>query len=171
MKDTHLLSKFLSKEDIKFVFDNLNSLKEIRDEDSIFNRSIFIARREDIAFQPLFDKCDDVFFNCYNKKLLSHELYFIKYYKGDYIKRHNDNWNTKTSAGRLYSLVAQMTPPNEYSGGDTIVYSDNKITLSKEVGSGIIFPSSTDHELTEITNGERFSFVIMFKQSLNNSLV
>ena len=123
MKDTHLLSKFLSKEDIKFVFDNLNSLKEIRDEDNIFNRSIFIARREDIAFQPLFDKCDDVFFNCYNKKLLSHELYFIKYYKGDYIKRHNDNWNTKTSAGRLYSLVAQMTPPNEYSGGDTIVYS------------------------------------------------
>ena len=64
-----------------------------------------------------------------------------------------------------------MTPPNEYSGGDTIVYSNNKITLSKEVGSGIIFPSSTDHELTEITNGERFSFVIMFKQSLNNSLV
>jgi predicted 2-oxoglutarate/Fe(II)-dependent dioxygenase YbiX len=64
-----------------------------------------------------------------------------------------------------------MTPPNKYSGGDTIVYNDSNITLSKEVGSGIIFPSSTDHELTEITNGERFSFVVMFKETLNNSLL
>ena len=171
MKDTHLLSKFLSKSDIKFIFENLNSLKEIRDEDNIFNRSIYIARREDILFRSFFSKCDDVFFKHYNKELLSHELYFIKYYKGDYINRHNDNWNTKTSAGRLYSLVAQMTPPDEYSGGHTIVYGDNNITLSKEVGSGIIFPSSTDHELTEITEGERFSFVIMFKENLNTPLV
>lgn len=166
MKEIKQITKFLSQKDISLIFSNLKYLKEIRDEDDVFNRSIYIARREDTQFKYLFDKCDDLIFELYNQKLLSHELYFIKYYKGDYIKRHNDDWRSKTSIGRLYTLIIQLTHPNLYSGGETIVYNDTDIKLSKEQGDAIIFPSSTDHELTEVLDGQRFSFVTMFKEDL-----
>ena len=65
-----------------------------------------------------------------------------------------------------------MTHPNLYKGGNTLVYDNNKvIKLSKEQGDGIIFPSSMDHELTKITEGERFSFVVMFKQTLDKVVI
>ena len=65
-----------------------------------------------------------------------------------------------------------MTHPNLYKGGDTLVYDNDKvIKLSKEQGNGIIFPSSMDHELTEITEGERFSFVVMFKETLSKVVI
>lgn len=171
MKKIVRISNLLSKEDITFIMSNLTSLEELRNEDNIFNRSIYIAKREDKLFKDLFDKCDNTFYNHYGKYLQSHELYFIKYYTGDYIKKHNDNWQTATSSGRLYSLVAQMTHPSLYEGGDTIVYGDEKIKLSKKQGDGIIFPSSTYHELTEITEGTRFSFVVMFKETLKFPLL
>lgn len=63
-----------------------------------------------------------------------------------------------------------MTHPNLYSGGDTIVYGKEELILSKNQGDAVIFPSTTDHELTEITDGERFSFVIMYKEKLKNLL-
>ena len=171
MKKIVKIDKFLTEDDILFIMSSLKTLTEVRNEDNTFNRSIYLATRDDSRFQYLFDKCDEVFYKNYNKRLLSHELYFIRYYKGDYIKRHNDNWQTPTSAGRLYSLVAQMTHPELYSGGDTLVYDKEVIKLSKNQGDGIIFPSSMDHELTEVTDGERFSFVIMYKESLNNTIV
>ena len=165
------INNFLTQEDITFIFSKLDSLDIKRNEDNTFNRSLYVVERKDKRFSYLFDKCDKVFYDNYNKKLLSHELYFIKYLKGDYIKRHHDNWQTPTSAGRLYSLVAQMTHPNLYSGGETLIYDKEVIKLSKNQGDGIIFPSSTEHELTEITDGERFSFVIMYKEKLKKSLV
>ena len=65
-----------------------------------------------------------------------------------------------------------MTHPNLYQGGDTLVYNgDETIKLSKEQGDGIIFPSSMDHELTEVTDGERFSFVVMFKTTLDKVVI
>lgn len=171
MKKIVEVSNLLSKKDITFIMSNLTLLGELRNEDETFNRSIYIAKRENKLFTNLFDKCDNTFFEHFGKKLKSHELYFIKYYKGDYIKKHNDNWQTSTSSGRLYSLVAQMTHPNLYKGGDTIVYGDKEVKLSKNQGDGIIFPSSTDHELTEITEGIRFSFVVMFKETLKFPLL
>jgi len=170
LKEIFEINNFLSQEDISFILSKLDTLDIQRNEDDTFFRSIYIVGREDKRFGYLFDKCDKVFLDHYKKPLKSHELYFIKYSKGDYIKRHNDNWQTATSAGRLYSLVAQMTHPNLYSGGDTIVYGKKELILSKNQGDAIIFPSTTDHELTEITDGERFSFVIMYKEKLKNLL-
>jgi|TARA_R100000278_G_C5471170_1_gene164556 Rps23 Pro-64 3,4-dihydroxylase Tpa1-like proline 4-hydroxylase len=166
------LNKFLSQDDIEFIFNLIPSLEIVRNENEIFFRSLYLVEREDSRFQFLFDKCDKAIFDATGEHLLSHQLYFIKYFKGDYIKRHNDEWDTDISHGRLYSLVAQMTHPNLYKGGDTLVYDNDKvIKLSKEQGNGIIFPSSMDHELTEITEGERFSFVVMFKETLSKVVI
>ena len=135
-------------------------------------KDIYVIERKDKKFKYLFDKCDEVVYENYDKKLISHQIYIIKYFEGDYIKRHNDNWQTETSQGRLLSLVSQMTHPNLYEGGDTLVYNgDDTIKLSKEQGSTIIFPSSMDHELTKITKGERFSFVVMFKESIGKVVI
>ena len=65
-----------------------------------------------------------------------------------------------------------MTHPSLYEGGNTIVYNDKEtVILSKNQGDGIIFPSKMDHELTEVTEGERFSLVIMFKENLNKVVI
>ena len=166
------LNKFLSQEDIKFIFDIIPSLEIVRNENETFFRSLYLVERDDLRFKFLFDKCDKAILDSTGTRLLSHQLYFIKYFKGDYIKRHNDEWDTDISHGRLYSLVAQMTHPNLYQGGDTLVYNgDETIKLSKEQGDGIIFPSSMDHELTEVTDGERFSFVVMFKTTLDKVVI
>ena len=168
-KKVTLLNNFLDKSDIDFILNNLSNLHFIRNEDATFFRDVYTAERTDKEFTFLFDKCDTVVREAYNENLIGHQLYFIRYNKGDYIKRHNDIWQTYTSAGRLYSLVAQLTDPENYEGGNTIIYDDNEpIVLSKQLGDGVVFPSSMDHELTEITKGERFSLVIMFKSTVNN---
>lgn len=163
-KKVTLLNNFLDKSDIDFILNNLGNLHFIRNEDDTFFRDVYTAERTDKEFSFLFDKCDAAVKKACNEKLIGHQLYFIKYNVGDYIKRHNDIWQTYTSAGRVYSLVAQMTNPDDYEGGNTIIYDENgPVVLSKQLGDGVIFPSSMDHELTEITKGERFSLVIMFK--------
>ncbi len=172
MKSIRQINNFLSQDDVQFIMNKLSTLNEVRNEDDTFNRSIYVVERDDNRFKELFLKCDLVAEQTYQKKLKGHQLYFIKYSKGDYIKRHNDNWNTENSAGRLYSLVAQMTHPSLYEGGNTIVYNDKEtVILSKNQGDGIIFPSKMDHELTEVTEGERFSLVIMFKENLNKVVI
>ena len=172
LKSITFLNKFLSQEDISFIIDSLETLEIKRNEDDTFNRSIYVIERRNKKFKYLFEKCDEVVFENYDKKLTSNQIYIIKYFEGDYIKRHNDNWQTEVSQGRLLSLVSQMTHPNLYEGGDTLVYNgDDTIKLSKEQGSTIIFPSSMDHELTKVTKGERFSFVVMFKESLGKVVI
>jgi len=146
------IPNFLTKEDISFIFNNLDGIHLYRSEDETFNRWIYT--------------------DTYGKYLTGHQLYFIKYNIGDYIKKHNDLWQTESSKGRLYSLIAQMTHESEYEGGETIIYhSDSTVKLSKKVGDAVIFPSSYLHELTEITDGTRFSFVIMFKETLKNVVI
>lgn len=168
MKNIRQINNFLSQEDIQSIMEALPSLEITRNEDDTFNRSIYVVERSDSRFNKLFLKCDSTAKQTYSQKLIGHQLYIIKYSKGDYIKKHNDNWNTQNSSGRLYSLVAQMTHPSLYDGGDTLVYSNESIIkLSKNQGEAIIFPSSMEHELTEITDGERFSLVIMFKETLS----
>jgi hypothetical protein len=166
------IPNFLTEEDISFIFNNLDGIHLFRSEDETFNRWIYTVERDNSKFKFLFDKCDKIVYDLYNKKLQGHQLYFIKYNTGDYIKKHNDLWQTESSKGRLYSLVAQMTQELEYEGGETIIYlPDSTVKLSKTIGDAVIFPSSYIHELTEVTNGTRFSFVIMFKETLKSVVI
>ena len=172
MDSLRYIPNFLTKEDTSFIFNNLDGIHLYRSEDETFNRWIYTVERGNSKFNFLFEKCDQAVFDTYGKYLTGHQLYFIKYNIGDYIKKHNDLWQTESSKGRLYSLIAQMTHESEYEGGETIIYhSDSTVKLSKKVGDAVIFPSSYLHELTEITDGTRFSFVIMFKETLKNVVI
>ena len=85
---------------------------------------------------------------------------------GDFIKHESKNINGKT---RKLSLTLQLTDKTEYEGGDFqfrwikdgIKGSLNIITIddAKDIGTIIIFPSFTWHQVLPITKGKRESLV------------
>jgi PKHD-type hydroxylase len=61
---------------------------------------------------------------------------------------------------RKLSLSIQLTDPNEYKGGELILYEDGKGTeMKKEQGILVLFPSYILHEVKPVTKGERNSLV------------
>ena len=61
---------------------------------------------------------------------------------------------------RKLSLSIQLTDPNEYEGGELILYEDEKGTvMKKEQGTLVLFPSYILHEVKAVTKGERNSLV------------
>jgi len=61
---------------------------------------------------------------------------------------------------RKLSLSIQLTNPEEYEGGELILYEDGKGTeMKKEQGTLILFTSYILHEVKPITKGERNSLV------------
>ena len=61
---------------------------------------------------------------------------------------------------RKLSISIQLTDPNEYEGGELILYEDDRGTeMKKEQGTLILFPSFILHEVKPVTKGERNSLV------------
>ena len=61
---------------------------------------------------------------------------------------------------RKLSISIQLTNPDEYEGGELILYEDNKgKEMKKEQGTLILFPSFILHEVKPVTKGERNSLV------------
>jgi hypothetical protein len=88
-----------------------------------------------------------------------------KYSKGDSFQKHIDL--NQTFPDRRWNLGIQLN--DSYTGGEYICYdnNDNKIILSKEIGTAIAYNSTTEHEITEILSGERWSIVM----PINNKVV
>jgi len=61
---------------------------------------------------------------------------------------------------RKLSFSVQLTDPKEYEGGELQLHIENEpLTMKKEQGTLILFPSFTLHEVTPVTKGERNSLV------------
>ena len=61
---------------------------------------------------------------------------------------------------RKLSLSIQLTDPNEYEGGELIIYEDDiGLEMKKEQGTLVMFPSWMLHEVKPVTKGERNSLV------------
>lgn len=74
-----------------------------------------------------------------------------------YVKHVDRAYNIKT---RKLSVSIQLSDPNEYKGGELLLYQDEKPEIaSKKQGSLCIFPSWTLHEVKPVTKGERNSLV------------
>ena len=72
----------------------------------------------------------------------------------------DDNILKNNNLVRKLSFVVQLTPSNEYEGGELQIDTGNgTFTGSKEQGAIIFFDSRTRHRVTEITNGVRRSLV------------
>lgn len=66
-----------------------------------------------------------------------------------------------TRIPRKMSFVLQLSDPNDYEGGDLqIMTSINPITVKKEKGFAVVFPSYTLHRVTPVTKGIRKTLVI-----------
>lgn len=75
-------------------------------------------------------------------------------------KAHVDPNCWKLPHNRKLSVVVQLSDPTEYEGGELKLHtSHNPITINKEKGMVVMFPSYTLHEVTPVTKGERYSLV------------
>lgn len=83
-------------------------------------------------------------------------------YQGFY-RKHRDT-DGKALKSRVLSASLQLTDPEEYEGGDLIIYKDDneKIIAPKSLGSITIFTSTTLHEVTPVTSGFRSSLVVWY---------
>lgn len=103
-----------------------------------------------------------------NEKFFNYDLTMIEnlqftYYSSEEdgcYKSHIDPLNWKIPHNRKLSVVVQLSDPSEYEGGELKLYtSHNPISIQKEKGLTICFPSYTLHEVTPVTKGERYSLV------------
>jgi len=70
---------------------------------------------------------------------------------------HQDNGN---GASRKLSLVLQLTDPAEYEGGNLqIMVGGDPVSVKKQRGLIVAFPSYTLHQVTPVTQGNRQSLV------------
>lgn len=88
-----------------------------------------------------------------------------KFKIGDKFARHSD-----TNKNRIWAIGTNLN--EEYTGGDFYLYEPNKL-LPKKMGEIYCFNSHTEHEVTEIKTGERWSLILFicvenltFKKSL-----
>lgn len=86
-------------------------------------------------------------------------LLFIEYNVGDYFAPHIDKrYKENKDNEREYTVVIQLSDETEYDGGNLIVKGNS---VSKQIGTTIIFRSTDIHEVTTITKGNRKVCVFM----------
>ena len=103
----------------------------------------------------------EINFNNYNFDLVGFsDLQLIEYNKGTYFKRHLDNFLGTPEYQRKLTFIIQLTDPDEYVGGDLVVYThQDEERMTRKQGSLIVFPSYTMHEVTEVLSGTRHSII------------
>lgn len=80
----------------------------------------------------------------------------LNYRVGDFFMKHKDIY--PGFEWRRWTINIQLD--NQYKGGDYILYSgDKEIVLNKNIGNTIAYWAGTEHEVKEITEGERWSIV------------
>jgi len=75
------------------------------------------------------------------------------------------DWHMDYGTGRMsirkLSMVVQLTPPNEYEGGNLqLFYASKPSVAGRGLGTAIVFPSYTMHQVTPVISGTRYSLVV-----------
>jgi len=81
---------------------------------------------------------------------------FTRYEAGEYYGPHFDIGPGKLAERKL-SLTVQLSPPDEYAGGELIIYPE--FVAPKEQGTMTVFPSFMCHNVRPVTTGVRYSLV------------
>jgi PKHD-type hydroxylase len=81
---------------------------------------------------------------------------FTRYEVGEYYGPHFDIGPGKLTERKL-SLTVQLSAPEEYTGGELIIYPD--FSASKDQGTMTVFPSFMCHNVCPVTTGVRYSLV------------
>ena len=90
-------------------------------------------------------------------------LQFLEYNENDegFYAKHNDCNNTDNFATiRKLSFSIQLSDPDDYEGGELILYTNEQEFIApKTKGTIIFFQSDIVHEVTPVTKGTRYSIV------------
>lgn len=79
-------------------------------------------------------------------------IHMFRYRKGNMFVKHRDIYYPN----QIYNVGVNLT--DDYIGGDFKLYGPD-VTLKKQKGSIYQFIHSREHEVTEITSGERWSLI------------
>jgi PKHD-type hydroxylase len=99
----------------------------------------------------------------YNKVLYGMEVLQYGEYDSEYngfYGKHCDSRLSDEALTRSLSFSVQLTPEENYTGGDLLIYSDGATyTANKKFGSITFFPAGMIHEVTPVITGFRKSLV------------
>ena len=147
------------------LFDSLNSFDY--DETHKIRKSN-ISFIEDDSFNWVYDKLVTavkyVNETNYNKVLYGIEpLQYTEYdssYQGFY-GIHKDENESEVNIGllRKLSFTMQLSDPKDYTGGDLVIHSNDRINGTKKLGDITFFDSMTPHEVLPVESGFRKSLV------------
>ena len=90
------------------------------------------------------------------------EFQLIKYDVGGNYHWHCDyGISPKRGMSRKLSMSIQLTPPEEYQGGELQVvdYGNHTLTIPGDLGTVIVFDSKLPHKVWPVTWGQRISLV------------
>ena len=108
------------------------------------------------------------YFQCFNSQFWRYDLknhfefQLVKYDVGG-----NYNWHCdygiapKRGLSRKLSMSIQLTPPEEYEGGELQVvdYGNHTLMIPGDLGTVIVFDSKLPHKVWPVTWGQRISLV------------
>ena len=93
---------------------------------------------------------------------------FLRYQTGDYFVPHQDG-NTllirdDTRFRKLSVIIFLNSAEQPFEGGSLLLHGaypdlDERLPIKNELGSLVVFPAETTHEVTPVTAGERFTIV------------
>ena len=111
-------------------------------------------------FQKITDCCLSLNSSFYNFHLsgFSEGITFIKYDApdGGYTPHVDCVFN---GAIRKLSVSIQLSDSHEYEGGELILNDGRELVLPRSIGTVVVFPSYSLHEVRPITKGTRYSLV------------
>jgi PKHD-type hydroxylase len=84
-------------------------------------------------------------------------IQLARYEVGDQYQQHLDIGVDSDSARRKLSMSVQLSPANDYDGGDLDVWGTGLIDRAQ--GTAVVFPSYLVHEVKPVTRGTRLSLV------------
>jgi PKHD-type hydroxylase len=88
----------------------------------------------------------------------SMKIQVMRYRKGDFYMAHTD-WSVNNNKRKL-SMSIQLSPPDDYKGGEVLIHAGpESLSISKEQGVGVVWPSWLLHESTPLMSGERWVLV------------
>jgi predicted 2-oxoglutarate/Fe(II)-dependent dioxygenase YbiX len=169
------ISNFLTKEECKEILNfslenlNLNPAEIDNDYDKNTNTNV---RKSNVAFYSYYKKFPFLLENMtellnnnidvkgFDLNYENSEFQFTEYNFGDFFNWHKDNnGNTITEFDRYCSIVIQLN--DEYENGDLQIETTNNeiLTIEKSIGTLFIFLSDTQHRVTTITDGNRYTLV------------
>lgn len=88
------------------------------------------------------------------------DVKFIKYQKGDVLAPHVD-FGRYGVESNYKTLVVQLSDEDDYSGGDFCLWGEPQ---SRKQGSYNFFLRTVEHEVTEVTDGVRYSMSLFLTE-------